>query len=252
MFPRIVAVLTGVLISPLAISRIGVHGFGLWVLATQIPSIVLSPDFGLTQALITELSLMQRERRNLRDARSRLAHLSRLLWVVACLWLVVGLVAAAVYSMIGVNAGRKLTPFCRPAPGGQDSPGSDNRGKRGDSFTLFAAFAVALLICIAGIPALVWSRAQLAQERQPRPGSGHRPQPMPPHPAAAGALIAWGRDLQPGRVVSQRQMCEASQHRVMTSPLPTAARTPVVGDGDLAEQHGMVGVDLSAGHGQPE
>ena len=31
------------LISPLAISRIGVHGFGYWVLATQIPSIVVSP-----------------------------------------------------------------------------------------------------------------------------------------------------------------------------------------------------------------
>ena len=87
---------------------------------------------------------------------------------------------------------------------------------------------------------------------QPRPGSGHRPQPMPPHPTAAGALIAWGRDLQPGRTVSQRQMREPSQHRVMTSGLPTAARTPVVGDRDLAEQHGMVREDMLAGHGQTQ
>jgi len=47
-------------------------------------------------------------------------------------------------------------------------------------------------------------------------------------------------------------MREPSQHRVMTSGLPTAARTPVVGDRDLAEQQRVVGEDLLAGHGQTE
>lgn len=87
---------------------------------------------------------------------------------------------------------------------------------------------------------------------QPRSPTSHRPQPMPPHLAAPLALIAWGRDLQPGRAVSQRQMREPSHHRVVTSSLPTTAGTPVVGDRDLAEQHRVLGEDLLAGHGQTE
>jgi hypothetical protein len=58
---------------------------------------------------------------------------------------------------------------------------------------------------------------------QPRPPTSHRPQPMPPHLAAPLALVAWGRDLQPGRAVPQRQMREPPQHRVMTPALPTTA-----------------------------
>ena len=88
--------------------------------------------------------------------------------------------------------------------------------------------------------------------RQPRPPTSHRPQPMPPHLAAAPTFVAWSRDLQPRRPVPQRQMREPSQHRVMTPTLPTTARTPVVADGDLAEQDRVVGEDLLTGHGQTQ
>jgi len=98
-------------------------------------------------------------------------------------------------------------------------------------------------------------RSQCPHPRRPRElraPTSHRPQPMPPHPRAADALVAWGRDLQPRRAMSQRQMREPPQHRVMTPALPAATRTPVVADRDLAEQDRTVGEDLLAGHRQTQ
>jgi hypothetical protein len=47
-------------------------------------------------------------------------------------------------------------------------------------------------------------------------------------------------------------MRELAQHRVVASALAATAATSVVGVGGLTEQHGVVGEDLLASHGQSE
>ncbi len=139
MFARSFAILGTLLITPLAIDRIGLEGFGIWVLATQIPSVIVSPDLGLTQGLINQLSSTQVRESNLSGERARMVQLSRLLRLVAFSWFILGLAGAALFVCLG-------------AP-------SSNPG------LLFGVLVAALAIFTAGIPPTVWAKAQLAQGR---------------------------------------------------------------------------------------
>lgn len=137
--PRTLAILTTLIITPLAIAELGLSGFGFWVLATQIPSMVVSPDLGLTQGLVNELGPIHRRSGSLESERDRLFDVQRLLGIIALIWLIMGLAAAYIYT--------------------------DSTQTAQNRVPLFASLGVALVIFVLGIPAMVWTRAQLAQER---------------------------------------------------------------------------------------
>ncbi|MEE6274174.1 hypothetical protein V2J56_12565 [Georgenia sp. MJ206] len=141
--PRGLAILTTLVITPLGIERLGALDYGLWVLATQIPALIVSPDLGLGNGIVSEMSGIHRREGGLASQRRRLVGLMKVLAVVAAIWLGVGLLAAGLYA-------RYSTP--------DDST----------MWRLLAAFAVCLASFTAGIPATVTARAQLAQEQ------GHR------------------------------------------------------------------------------
>lgn len=142
--PRGTAIITVLTVTPLVISRLGVIPYGYWMLATLIPTVVAAPDLGLTQGLINETSAVHRRDGNLRREASRLFGLERVLRWIAATWLVGGCVVAALYT------------------------GLARSGDRESGTTLFWCLVLSLLCFTASIPAILWSRAQLAQEM------GHR------------------------------------------------------------------------------
>lgn len=137
--PRTAAIVTAAIVTPLGLSKLGPTEYGYWVLAVQIPSLLASPDLGLGQGAINELAATHRADGNLQAARRRLHGLVKLLAVIAATWFVVGSVVVTSY-VLGSHQG-----------GGTDR--------------LMLAMLAALACFTASIPATVWPRAQLAQER---------------------------------------------------------------------------------------
>lgn len=139
LLPRGLAIVTAIVITPLAISKLGVTGYAFWVLATQVPSLVVSPDLGLTSGLVNVLGAVNQKDGNLRNAQARLFGVQRLLVGIALGWLVLGVIGSVAYAQVtesGSNQALLTTTLC-----------------------------TALAIFVLGIPPMVWTRAQLAQER---------------------------------------------------------------------------------------
>ena len=138
-FPRAVAAFTALVMAPLGVEQLGTSGYGVWVLATQVPSLVVSPDLGLGQGVTTELVLTFSRTGSSDSAQSRLYAIRRILQFVAAGWLVIGVLAAFVYT--------------------RSDSSSPNSG------IVFLCLSVAVVCFVAGVPSTIWRRAQLAQER---------------------------------------------------------------------------------------
>lgn len=143
LLPRGTAILTMLVVTPLGIERLGPFDYGLWVLATQVPNIVVSPDLGLGQGVINGMAHVHRRDGNLSAERSRLNGLVKLLWVIAGTWFIVGVGASSIYVLVSGTPSASVWP-------------------------LVTAFVVSLACFTSGVPATVFARAQLAQE------NGHR------------------------------------------------------------------------------
>lgn len=139
LLPRGLSIITALVITPLAIAKLGVTEYGFWVLATQLPSMILSPDLGLTNGLVNELGPVHRREGGLASQRTRLHNVQRLLTVIALAWLLIGIVGIIAYA-------------------GMSMAGDE-------AALLMITMGVGLFVFIAGIPPMVWTRAQLAQER---------------------------------------------------------------------------------------
>ncbi|WP_412030351.1 lipopolysaccharide biosynthesis protein [Deinococcus yunweiensis] len=141
LFPRSIAILTAVVFTPIAIKQLGVNDYGLWSLAILIPNLVSSPDLGITYGIVNEMSRVFREEGNLRSQRERLLRLCQLLAVISFGWLLLGTVGLIWYSF------------------------GANRTSNMPSSYEFSVLLLGLLVFILGIPASLWGRVQLAQER---------------------------------------------------------------------------------------
>lgn len=139
LLPRGVALLGAIILTPLALSRLGVVDYGIWVLATLIPSVISTPDFGITYGVVNEVSRTYQRDGDIAAERGRLLGLNRLLNWIAAGWLVVGSAGITAYVFLGQN-GEQAT-------------------------RMFAALLLALGIFIFGISTTLWSRVQLAMER---------------------------------------------------------------------------------------
>jgi O-antigen/teichoic acid export membrane protein len=135
-FSRGIAITTAVLMAPLTIETLGLVNYGYWVLATQIPNMVVSPDLGLGQGTINDLAEAHRRDGHLRSQRRRLVGLAKLLKAVGALWFAIGVGAICAYAF---------------------ASGADQQ--------LWTVLILGLACFTAGIPSSIWTRAQLAQER---------------------------------------------------------------------------------------
>lgn len=136
--PRVVAIASALTLTPIVLDRLGASAFGLWVLATQVPTLVVSPDLGLGNGALNGLSREYRKEGSLRSQLRRLVGLERMLAIVAASWFLLGSCAAGIYVEVS---------------------GTEPKGE------FFLALCAGLACFVAGIPATVWGRAQLAQER---------------------------------------------------------------------------------------
>ncbi|ASN82942.1 lipopolysaccharide biosynthesis protein [Deinococcus ficus] len=141
LLPRSVAILSTLVITPLAIQKLGVLEYGLWALATLIPNLVSSPDFGITYGVVNEMGRVQHEKGNLMSERERLLGLARVLRLIALVWLCLGALGIGWYAF-----GPGTTPGVEPE-------------------RMYAALMLALGIFVMGISPSLWGRVQLAQER---------------------------------------------------------------------------------------
>ncbi|MFC4639987.1 lipopolysaccharide biosynthesis protein [Deinococcus hohokamensis] len=139
LLPRGVALLGAIILTPLAVSRLGVVDYGIWVLATLIPSLISTPDFGITYGVVNEVARTYQRDGHIAAERERLLGLNRLLNWIAAGWLVVGGLGISAYVFSG--------------QGGEQA------------IRMFAAMLLALIIFTFGISTTLWSRAQLAMER---------------------------------------------------------------------------------------
>ena len=76
---RASSILTALLLTPLAIDRLGVTGYSIWVLALTVPNFVASPDLGISQGLVNRLSEAHLRDGSLVAEHGRLRDLTRLL-----------------------------------------------------------------------------------------------------------------------------------------------------------------------------
>lgn len=127
------------MITPLGVSRLGLINYGIWVLATQLPNLLIAPDLGLGNGIINDLSSVHRQDGNLRSAHRTLVGLAKLLSVVAMAWLVLGVIGSVLYA--------------------QGAASNDSRVR------LLMALMASLVCFVSSVPATGWLRAQLAQER---------------------------------------------------------------------------------------
>lgn len=140
LLPRSVGILITLIVTPLAISRLGVLEYGLWALATLVPNLVSSPDLGITNGVVNEVARTHQRDGHLKSERGRLLGLRKLLGLIALVWLALGAGGLAVYVFAG---------------------GTDDVAP----FKVYTALLLALTIYVVGIPPTLWNKAQLAQER---------------------------------------------------------------------------------------
>lgn len=141
LLPRSVAILIILIITPIAIQKLGVADYGLWALATLIPNLITSSDFGITYGIVNEMSRINSEQGDLRNQRERLLGLARLLTLIAVGWLILGTAGLSWYAFSAGHAS----------------------GIEPDR--VFTVLLLALGIFTLGISPSLWSRVQLAQER---------------------------------------------------------------------------------------
>lgn len=139
LLPRSTAIVTALVMTPLALDRLGAVQYGYWVLATQIPNLIVSPDLGLGQGIINEVSEVQRREGTIASYHRRLLGLTKLLFAIAACWMVLGTGAITVYILAQAQA---------------DGP----------AWSLLTALVLGLACFTSGVPASVWARTQLAQE----------------------------------------------------------------------------------------
>ncbi|MDV6376025.1 lipopolysaccharide biosynthesis protein [Deinococcus arenicola] len=140
LLPRSVAILITLIVTPLAISRLGLLEYGVWALATLVPNLVPTPDLGLTNGVVNEVARTHQRDGHLRSERGRLLGLKKLLGLIAIVWLALGAGGLAVYTFAG--GASDVAPL-----------------------KVYTALLLALAIFVVGIPPTLWNKAQLAQER---------------------------------------------------------------------------------------
>ena len=141
LLPRSTAILAAFVLTPLIIGRLGFTNFGVWTLATLIPTLLASYDFGITYGLINEMSKTYQRDRHFRNEKIRLGDTQRLLLMISSLWFIVG--SSSIFLYVFGGGGKS-----------EDDPGK-----------LFISLLIALCIFVLGIPSSLWQRVQLASER---------------------------------------------------------------------------------------
>ncbi|MEI2647479.1 MAG: lipopolysaccharide biosynthesis protein [Dermatophilaceae bacterium] len=134
---------TAVVLTPLAIQRFSPGDYALWVLAVQVPSMIVAFDFGLGFSVVNRIGQAYRSPDGLAAVATELAGIRVLLRVAAGGWFVLGAALALAYS----------TSIAQSWP---------------DVLHAAVALSLGLLCFAAGIPSSLWGRAQLAIEQ------GHR------------------------------------------------------------------------------
>ena len=136
---RSLTVGTALLLTPLALTQLGTADYGVWVLASTVPSLVAAPDLGLGFGLVNRVATTFQRTGSLASERSRLLDTTHAAALVALAWFLVGAVALLMYWRFAAPsepAGRVLLPLL-----------------------------TSLLIFTLQIPATIGSRGQFAHER---------------------------------------------------------------------------------------
>lgn len=102
-FPRVVAIVSIFVITPLALKEFGVIGFGYWTLATFATGLVISPDLGIGNSVVNEFSGLRNSGEKLSEQSRRIRSLVSLLGFIACTWLIIGILFALIYSRFVVE-----------------------------------------------------------------------------------------------------------------------------------------------------
>lgn len=138
---RTLAILSTLVITPLAISQLGVVEYGIWVLAAMIPSLVASADLGITHGVVNHMSQVVRRDGTLQSEHENLQSIARLLNGVAVGWLLLGVMGIYfyVYGMTGIP--------------------------QTDQAAMFLALVVSLVIFCLSIPPSLWTKVQLSQQQ---------------------------------------------------------------------------------------
>lgn len=142
LFPRAVATGGILVITPLGIAALGGEAFGLWLLATYITAIVVSPDLGLGNSVVNDFASIRAAGESLSTQARRIRGLTRMLFVVAGLWLIVGTAGISLYVL--------------------SLAGQENRD------ALFWSLVLGLICFLLAVPTAILQRIQLAYERAAR------------------------------------------------------------------------------------
>ena len=137
--PRSVGLFGTLILTPLIIHHLGVVDYGIWILATLIPSLITSPDFGITYGIVNEVARTYQRDGHIKADQQRLLGLYRLLVWIAGGWFILGSIFVTGYILFGNSNGK--------------------------SIQVFLSLLLALTIFVFGIPTTLWSRVQLAMER---------------------------------------------------------------------------------------
>lgn len=137
-FPRTVAAVGMLIITPVGLSQLGVTDFAYWLLATYVSGLVVSPDLGIGNSVVNEFGSDHARGVSLRTHETRIRGLIKLLSIVALTWLLIGILFAYLYSV--------------------------SSDQRGDEITIFASLVLGLFCFLSAVPASVVQRIQLSQE----------------------------------------------------------------------------------------
>ncbi|WP_152550635.1 lipopolysaccharide biosynthesis protein [Deinococcus sp. RL] len=138
-FTRGIAIVSTLALTPLIINKLGVTEYGIWFMATLVPTLIAFPDFGISNGIINKVSDLKRRTGSIARLIPNLLELEVLLRTVSLLWLVLGSAALFMY----VQSYNEVA-------------------QRG---VLLETLLLSLAIFCLGIPPALWARVQLGLER---------------------------------------------------------------------------------------
>lgn len=138
-FTRGLSIIITIVLTPLIIRQLGSTMYGIWFMATLIPTIIAFPDFGISNGIINRVTRTKVDGGNISTIASELLQVEYLLKIVGLIWLVLGALGIVVYS----------------------NSYHDNQQR----WLILQVLLISLIMFCFGVSPNLWSKIQLALER---------------------------------------------------------------------------------------